>query len=98
MQLAIAQDSHAHMHIHTHTHAHTLSQPLYLSLQMIDRAPYGKDDPAVDDSKPLLGETHEEGGEGEGSCLQLNRIRLKLQLFNKDELGRYVLLNTFGDN
>ena len=75
----------------------SLSLPLSLSLslppppsQVIDPPRDSNGDPAIDDSKPLLGdddrEAEEEGGGGD---IQLNArgFKIKLQFFNKEELG-----------
>ena len=69
-----------------------LSLSLSLSLppsQVVDPPRDSNGDPAIDDSKPLLGDDDREGEEEGGGDIQLNArgFKIKLRFFNKEELG-----------
>ena len=72
------------------------SLPFSLSLslppppsQVVDPPRDSNGDPAIDDSKPLLGDDDREGEEERGGDIQLNArgLKIKLRFFNKEELG-----------
>ena len=61
-------------------------------MQVVDPPRDSNGNPAIDDSKPLLGEPDREGDDeesGDDNQFSTRKIKFKLTFFNKEELGNF---------